>query len=64
MHVAAVQETHFTSEADCRVLEGDFVVFSAFGRHNSAGVSLLVERSLDAIVNLAFADDGGPTDCS
>ena len=27
--VAAVQETHFTCGADCRVLESDFHVFSA-----------------------------------
>ena len=31
--VAAVQETDFTCEADCRVLDGDFVVFSPFGSH-------------------------------
>ena len=57
--VAAVQETHFTCEADCRVLGNDFVVYSAFGRRLSAGVSLLVGRSLDAIVNIVFAGDGG-----
>ena len=57
--VAAVQETHFTCGADCRVLENDFVVYSAFGSRLSAGVSLLVGRSLDAIVNVVFADDGG-----
>ena len=58
VHVAAVQETHFTCEADCRVLENDFVVYLAFGSHLSAGVSLLVGRSLYAIVNVAFAGDG------
>ena len=52
LNVAAVQETHW------RVLENDFVVFSAFGSRCSTGVSLLVERSLDAIVNLVFTDDG------
>ena len=57
--VTAVQETHFTYEADCRGLENDFVVYSAFGRRLSAGVSLLVGRSLDAIVNVVFAGDGG-----
>ena len=57
VHVAAVQETHFTCDADCRVLEDDFVIFSAFGSHLSAGVSLLVGRSLDAIVNLVFEGD-------
>ena len=53
------KETHFTCEADCRVLENDFVVYSAFGSRLSAGVSLLVGRSLDAIVNLVFAGDRG-----
>ena len=57
--VAAVQETHFTCGADCRVLRGDFVVYSAFGSRLSAGVSLLVGRSLDSIVNVVFAGDGG-----
>ena len=59
VNVAAVQETHFTCEADCRVLENDFVVYSAFGSRLSAGVSLLVGCSLDAIVNVIFAGDGG-----
>ena len=57
--VAAVQETHFTCDADCRVLENDFNVFSAYGSHVSAGVSLLVGRSLDADVDVVFAGDGG-----
>ena len=57
--VAAVQKTQFTCKADWRVLEDDFVIFSAFGSHLSAGVSLLVGCSLDAIVNLVFAGDGG-----
>ena len=57
--VAAVQETHFTCETDCRVLEDDFVVYLAFGSRLSAGVSLLVGRSLDAIVNIVFAGDEG-----
>ena len=56
---AAVQETHFTCDADCRVLENDFNVFSAYGSHVSTGVSLLVGRSLDADVNVVFAGDGG-----
>ena len=58
MNVAAVQEAHFTCAEDCRVLEHDFVVFSALSSHGTAGVSLLVGRSLNAIVNLVFADDG------
>ena len=57
--VAAVQETHFTCNADCRVLENDFNVFSAYGSRTSAGVSLLVGRSLDADVDVVFAGDGG-----
>ena len=57
--VAAVQETHFICAADCRVLENDFNVFSAYGSHTSVGVSLLVGRSLDADVNVVFAGDGG-----
>ena len=59
VHVATVQETHFICAADCRVLESDFVVFSAFGIRCSAGVSLLVGRSLNANVNLVFAGDEG-----
>ena len=56
--VAAVQETHFPCGADCRVLESDFNVFSAYGSRTSAGVSLLVGRSLDADVDVVFAGDG------
>ena len=57
--VPAVQETHFTCSADCRVLESDFNVFSAHGSRTSAGVSLLVGRSFDADVDVVFAGDGG-----
>ena len=57
--VAAVQETHFTCGADCRVLESDFNVFSAYGNRTSVGVSLLVGCSLDADVDVVFAGDGG-----
>ena len=57
--VTAVQETHFTCDADCRVLENDFNVFSAYGSRVSAGVSLLVGRSLDADIDVVFAGDGG-----
>ena len=59
MYVAAVQETHLVCEVDCKVLKHDFVVYSAFGSRFGAGVSLLVGRSLDAIVNVVFAGDGG-----
>ena len=41
------------------MLEDDFVVFSTFSSHWSGGVSPLVGHSLNAIVNLVFADDGG-----
>ena len=54
-----MQETHFTCDADCRVLESDFNVFSAYGSRISAGVSLLVGRSLDADIDVVFAGDGG-----
>ena len=57
--VAAVQETHCTCGADFRVVESDFNVFSAYGSRASAGVSLLVGRSLDADVDVVFAGDGG-----
>ena len=58
VNVAAVQEIHFICAEDCRVLVGDFVVISAFGSRCSVGVSLLVRRSLYAIFNFVFADDG------
>ena len=54
-----MQETHFICAVDCRVLENDFNVFSAYGSRTSIGVSLLVGRSLDADVNVVFAGDGG-----
>ena len=57
--VAAVQETHFTCGAGCRVLESGFNVFSVYGSRISAGVSLLIGRSLDAEVDIVFAGDGG-----
>ena len=57
--VAAVQKTNFTCGADCRVLESDFNVFSAYSSRTSAGVFLLVGRSLDADVDVVLAGDGG-----
>ena len=57
--VPAVQETHFNCGADCRLLESDFNVFSAHGSRTSAGVSLLVGRSLEADADVVFAGDGG-----
>ena len=53
MNVAAVQETHFTCTGDC------WVVFLTFSSHCSIEVSLLVECSLNVIVNLVFAGDRG-----
>ena len=53
VNVAAVQETHLTGAADCWVLENDDVILSAYGSRNSAGVSLLIGRSLYAYVNIA-----------
>ena len=58
VHVAAGQETRFISAADCRVLEGDFNVYSAYDSHSSAGVCLLVGRRLDFDVDVVFAGDG------
>ena len=57
--VAAVQETHFICAADSRVPGNDFNIFSAYGSCSSARVSLLVERNLDADVDVVFAGDGG-----
>ena len=57
--VVAVQETHIICAKDSRVLGNDFNVFSAYGSHSSAGVSLLVGRSLNADVNVVFAGDWG-----
>ena len=59
VEIAAVQGTHFICDADCRVLEGDFNIFSAYGSRTSVEVSLLVGRSLDADVDVVFAGDGG-----
>ena len=56
--VAAVQETHFICAADCRILETILNVFSAYSSRSSAGVSLLVGRSLDADIDVVFAGDG------
>ena len=39
------------------MLEYDYVVLSAFSNHNSARVSLLVGRNLEAGVYLVFASD-------
>ena len=59
VNFAAMQETHFICAADCWPLEGDFVIFSAFGSRCSAEVSLLVGRSLNVNVNIVFAGDEG-----
>ena len=59
MYVATVQETHFICTADCRVLENDYNVFSAYGSRSNIGVSLLIGCSLNANVNLVLEDDRG-----
>ena len=59
VNVTAVQETHFICTADARLLEDDFVILSAFGGRCSAGVSVLIRRSLNADVDLVFSGDGG-----
>ena len=59
VNVAEVQETHFICLADCRVLENDFNVFSAFGCWSRAGISRLVGRILDTDVDVVFAGDRG-----
>ena len=59
MDVVKVQETYFTCTEDCQVLEDEFVVFLAFSSCCNLGISLLVRCSLNAIVNLVFADDRG-----
>ncbi len=41
------------------MLESDFNVFSAYGSCSSAGVFLLVGRSLDADVYVVFVGYGG-----
>ena len=57
--VTVVQETHFISAADCRILENDFNVFSAYSSRSSSGVCSLVGRSLDADVDVVFEGDEG-----
>ena len=57
MNVAVVQETYFTCTTDFRVLEDDFVAFSAYGNRSSVEVSQLIGRSLNTDVNLVLADD-------
>ena len=39
------------------MLENDLNVFSAYDSRSSAGISLLVGRSLDADVNVVFTGD-------
>ena len=52
LNVSAVQDTHFTCAADCRVLEEGYVALSA-----CVWVSLLIGRSLNADANLVLSDD-------
>ena len=53
-----MQETHFICSADGRVLEKDFVIFSAYGSRSGTGVSLLVRCSLNTDAYVVFAGDG------
>ena len=57
--VCALQETHFTESRDERVFAGDFHVFSSYGTYQGRGVSLLVKRSLNAVVDVLFTDTDG-----
>ena len=54
MDFTAVQETHFTCAADCRVLENDYVVLSVYGNRSSVGGLFT-----NADVYLVLAGDGG-----
>ena len=56
--VAVVQETHFIYAENSWMLGNNFVVLSVFGNHCNARMSQLIRHSLNAIVNLVFADDG------
>ena len=49
----------FTSFAQCQMLDDDSDVLSAFGSRCSAEVTLLIGHSLNANVNLLFADGRG-----
>ena len=57
VHVATVQATHFVCAADEQVLGNDFIVLLAFGGRCSAGISLLIGRSLNVDVGLVFVGD-------
>ena len=59
VNITPVLESHFICAVDCRVLENDVNVFSAYDSRTSVGVSLLVGRSLDADVDVVFVGDGG-----
>ena len=59
VNVTAVQETCFICAADRQVQERIFDVFSAYSSRSSAGVSLLVRRSIHADVLVVFAGDEG-----
>ncbi len=57
--ITTVEEAHCACAEDCQVLEGDFVVFSAFGSRCNGGISWQVGHSLNAMVDLVFTSDGG-----
>lgn len=51
-----IQATHFVCEVDARVLYSNFLIYPAYGVRLISGVSMLVKRSLDAIVDLVHVD--------
>ena len=54
VHVAAVQEIPFICAADCRCWRTILKFSQHYGIYCSAGVSLLVGRSLDIDVDVVF----------
>ena len=54
----SVRDSHHLHR-ECRVLERDFVILSAYGSRSSVGVSQLVGCSLDVDVNVVFAGNWG-----
>lgn len=47
-----IQATHFICEVNSSVLSSEFVIYPEYGFRLISGVSILVKRSLDAIVDL------------
>ena len=57
--VAAIEETHFVSASDARVLARGYSVVSAYGTTHSRGVSLLVKSVLQPRLNVFHQDAAG-----